>query len=47
MIDMENILYNKVKSVMTNWNEDGIYAVSFLVYSNEAYEFKGFTNVSA
>ncbi|MBR6766272.1 MAG: hypothetical protein IKM06_07290, partial [Clostridia bacterium] len=47
MIDIENILYNKVKSVMTNWNEDGIYAVSFLVYSNEAYEFKGFTNVSA
>ena len=46
MIDIEKILYDKVKSVMSNWNEDGIYAISFFVYSNEAYEFKNFTNVS-
>ena len=42
----EKMLYDKVKSVMSNWNEDGIYAISFFVYSNEAYEFKNFTNVS-
>ena len=46
MIDIEKMLYDKVKSVMSNWNEDGIYAISFFVYSNEAYEFKSFTNVS-
>ncbi len=46
MIDIEKMLYDKVKSVMTNWNEDGIYAISFFVYSNETYEFKNFTNVS-
>lgn len=46
MIDIEKILYDKVKSVMTNWKEDGIYAISFFVYSNEVYEFKNYTNVS-
>jgi len=46
MIDIEKILYDKVKSVMVNWNEDGIYAISFFVYSNEVYEFKNYTNVS-
>lgn len=46
MIDIEKILYDKVKSEMSNWNEDGIYAISFFVYSNMAYEFKDFSNVS-
>lgn len=46
---MRNItekLYQKVKSIMDTWNEDGIYAISFFVYPNEAYEYKGFSNVS-
>ena len=46
MIDIEHILYEKVKSEISQWNEDGIYAISFFIYSNEAYEFKNFTNVS-
>ena len=46
MTDIEKILYDKVKSEMLNWDEDGIYAVSFFVYSNEAYGFGNFTNVS-
>lgn len=46
MVDIEKILYDKVKSEISNWDEEGIYAVSFFVYSNEAYEFKNFTNVS-
>ena len=46
MIEIEKMLYDKVKTVMSNWNEDGIYAISFFVYSNEAYEYKNFTNVS-
>ena len=47
MIDIEKMLYDKVKTVMSNWNEDGIYAISFFVYSNESYEYKNFKNVSS
>lgn len=42
----EDRLYSKVRSVMDTWNEDGIYAVSFLVYSNKAFAYRGFSNVS-
>lgn len=45
MINMSEILYLKIKSIMSTWREDGIYAISFFVYSNEAYEYKGFSNV--
>ena len=46
MIDIENILYNKVKSEISNWDEDDIYAISFFLESNEALEFRNFSNVS-
>ena len=46
MIDIEKILYDKVKSEISKWNEDDIYAISFFIYSNEANEYKGFKNVS-
>lgn len=46
MIDIEKMLYDKVKSEISNWNEDGIYAISFFVCSNEAYEYNNFANVS-
>ena len=46
MIDIEKILYDKIKTEISNWNEEGIYAISFFVYSNEVYEYKDFTNVS-
>ena len=45
-MDIENVLYKKVKSEILKWNEDGIYAISFFVYSNEAYSYRGFSNVS-
>lgn len=47
MIGFSEKLYLKVKSIMDTWCEDGIYAISFLVNSNEAYEYKGFHNVSS
>ncbi len=31
---------------MDTWCEDGIYAISFFVYSNESYEYREFQNVS-
>lgn len=47
MIAISEKLYLKVKSIMDAWHEDGIYAISFLVDSNGAYEYKGFHNVSS
>lgn len=47
MTDFSEKLYLKIKSIMDTWCEDGIYAISFFVYSNEAYEYKGFSNVSS
>ena len=47
MTNISENLYLKVKSIMDAWCEDGIYAISFFVYSNEAYECKGFCNVSS
>lgn len=46
MIEIEKILYDKVKAEILKWNENGIYAISFFVYSNDSYEYKGYTNVS-
>lgn len=46
MIDITEKLYTKIKAAMETWNEDGIYALSFFVYSNECYEYRNFTNVS-
>ena len=47
MTNLSEKLYLKTKSIMDTWCEDGIYAISFFVYSNEAYEYKGFRNVSS
>ena len=46
MIDLKNALKTKIKSIMDAWDEEGIYAVSFFVCSNEAYEYNGFSNVT-
>lgn len=45
MMDISTKLYNAVKSIIENWNEEGIYAVSFFVHSNESFEYNGFSNV--
>lgn len=39
-------LYMRVKSIMEDWYEDDIYAISFFVNSNESNEYKGYRNVS-
>ena len=45
MCDFKNALKAKIKSVIDMWQEEGIYAISFFVYSNECYEYNGFSNV--
>lgn len=46
MTDITTILYKKIKSVISEWNDNSIYAVSFFVYSNEDYSYRGYKNVS-
>ena len=47
MTNLSEKLYLKIKSIMDTLCEDGIYAISFFVNSNEAYQYKGFSNVSS
>lgn len=47
MSNLSEKLYSKIKSIIDTWCEDGIYAISFFVYSNEEYQYKGFSNVSS
>ena len=47
MTNFSEKLYIKIKSIIDTWCEDDIYAISFFVYSNEAYEYRGFSNVSS
>ncbi len=46
MINISDEIYAKVKSIMEDWSDQEIYAISFFVNSNEAYEYRGFDNVS-
>lgn len=46
MIDLQKYLKNKLVDIISGWNEENIYAISFLVYSNEAYEYNGYSNVT-
>jgi len=46
MINLENYLYEKTKSIIMEWDEAGIYAISFLVYANEAFTYQQHKNVS-
>ena len=45
MIDMEQLLYDKIKPILLSWREPDIYAVSFFVYANEDYTYGDFENV--
>ncbi len=45
--NLETALYDKVKSEILKWNEDGIYAISFFINANESNVYNGFENVSS
>ena len=42
---LEETLYQKIKSGMSAWDEEGIYAVSFFVYANMAFHYRDYWNV--
>lgn len=46
MIDLQAYLEEKLRDIISAWNEDDIYAISFFVYANEAYEYNGYSNVT-
>ena len=46
MIDLQSYLENKLRAVISAWDENDIYAISFFVYSNEEYEYNGCSNVT-
>lgn len=46
MVNISEVLYDKITSVISGWDDDDIYAVSFFVYSNPSYEYNGIENVS-
>ena len=45
-MNLELYLYDRILPIIQNWTEKNIYAISFYVYSNEAYEYNGKSNVS-
>lgn len=46
MIDLKAYLEKKLLDIISAWNEDDIYAISFFVYANETYEYNGYSNVT-
>lgn len=46
MVDLQAYLENKLRDIISAWNEDGIYAISFFVHSNQVYEYGGYSNVT-
>lgn len=46
MTDLQLFLHNRLREILSAWTEEGIYAISFFVYANEAFEYKGYSNVT-
>ncbi len=46
MIDLQGYLENKLREIISSWNEDDIYAISFFVYADETHEYNGHTNLT-
>ena len=47
MIPITEKIYDRIRTIMDGWQDEDIYAVSFFVSANEAYEYGGFSNVSS
>ncbi len=45
-MNFHNVLRKRIETIINSWNEEGIYAISFFINSNEAYEYNGFNNIS-
>ena len=45
-MDLQAYLERKLRGILSAWEEEDIYAISFLVYANEAYRYRGYSNVT-
>jgi len=45
-MNFKQYLYQKTKSTISKWDEEGIYAISFFVYSNELIKYQQYENIS-
>lgn len=43
-INLEKYLYDKVLDIIHNWTEEGIYAISFFVHTNECNIYRNIVN---
>ena len=46
MIDLQAYLEKELCSIISGWHADDIYAISFFVCANKAYEYDGVSNVT-
>ena len=46
LTELEDYIYNHVVPIASSWNDQDAYAVSFFVYANGAYIYKGKENVT-
>lgn len=46
MVDLQKYLENVLRDIVSTWYEENIYAISFFVDSNEAYEYQGYSNIT-
>jgi len=45
MTPIRKILFNRIKQIIDYWPIEDQYAISFFVYTNESYEYSGYSNV--
>lgn len=46
MVNLQEYLEKNLRSIISAWNEDDIYAISFFIYANEAYRYNRYSNVT-
>lgn len=46
MVHVKEYLYERVKKEIDLWDEKDIYAISFFIYSNEAFTYNEFSNIT-
>ena len=46
MTNLQTYLQTKLRGILSSWDEEGVYAISFLVSANPAQEYGGRSNVT-
>lgn len=46
MTDIKAYLEKEIRSIISTWDKEDIYAISFFLDSNEAYEYEEYSNVA-